>query len=66
LPGNRTGPCRALAWDGAAGRYWCGLVRDPAGYLSWLPARLAPWVSRVLARRIAAGRGCDSDADAAD
>lgn len=52
LSRRRTGPCSALRWAEAARRYECGAVAGRRG----------PWA--VLARRwIAAGRGCDSDAE---
>lgn len=43
------GPCRLLRWDGAGARYRCGL----AGVRLLRP---------LVLRWIAAGRGCDSDA----
>jgi hypothetical protein len=46
---RRTGACRALRWDEAAARYRCGLMAQRALRL-------------IVARWIAAGRGCDSDA----
>jgi MinD superfamily P-loop ATPase len=47
---RRTGACRALRWDGA--RYRCGVLSAAAG-----------WRASLLARWIAAGRGCDSSAE---
>jgi hypothetical protein len=47
---RRRGPCAALRWDGT--RYRCGMLADATG-----------WRARLLARWIAAGRGCDSSAD---
>ena len=49
---RRAGPCRALQWDERAARYRCGLLAHRA---------LRP----LMARWIAAGQGCDSDADEA-
>ena len=46
---RRTGACSALRWDEAAARYRCGLMAQPA-------------LRRLVARWIAAGKGCDSDA----
>lgn len=63
---RRCGPCPALVWQTAAGRYTCGLVAEPRRWLPGLPARLYPALGRWLGRRIAAGRGCDSDAEVAD
>jgi hypothetical protein len=57
LSRRRSGACKALQWDGPAGRYVCGALADPAAWLPWLPGALA----RTLVRRwIAAARGCDS------
>jgi hypothetical protein len=50
-------PCPAMEFD--AGRFWCGLVRDPAKYLgapAWGNDLLRPTVERVLG----VGRGCDA------
>lgn len=59
---RRRGPCPALEWhpQAAPARYRCGLMSDPQRHLRWLPAGLA---RRLFARWIAAGRGCDSDAE---
>ena len=46
---RRHGACTAVQWDGH--RYRCGLV-DAA----------RPWLRTFMRRWIAAGRGCDSDA----
>lgn len=55
LLGHRTGsPCPALRWEDA--RYLCGLIAAPAGIARWLPRRL-------VLRWIAAGSGCDCDAE---
>ena len=56
------GPCPALLWTETEGRYHCGLLIDPASYLSALPRFLLPWFRRWMVRAIAAGQGCDSDA----
>jgi len=61
--GVRAGVCPALEWDGANLRYSCGMARRPASYLGWLPARLDAWVARRCLRWIAAGHGCDCDAE---
>jgi hypothetical protein len=55
---RRHGPCPALAWQD--GRYRCGLLTAPQCYLRWLPDRFAHAATRVFARSIAAGAGCDS------
>ena len=49
------GECRALRWDAARSRYRCGL-------LGTAPGPNGPW-RRWVRRVIAAGRGCDSDAE---
>lgn len=62
LSRRRRGACVAPTWRDADRRYACGLLDDPQ---RWLPALPAAW-ARALARRwIAAGRGCDSDFEAA-
>ena len=48
------GACRALRWDDDQRRYRCGLM-------SRTLASHTPW-ARLARRLIAAGRGCDSDA----
>ncbi|MGI4777126.1 MAG: hypothetical protein ACRYGA_03255 [Janthinobacterium lividum] len=57
------GTCAALEFTDDAGRYGCGLVADPARWLPRVSRWSAPWVSRIALRFIAAGRGCDSDAE---
>lgn len=59
---RRTGPCAALRWVDAATGYRCAVVQDPGAYLGVLPAA---WVRRLALRWIAAGAGCDSDAEVA-
>jgi hypothetical protein len=56
---RREGPCPALLWQVDDARYRCALLSAPDRYLRWLPAVLA---RSIVARWIAAGRGCDSDA----
>jgi hypothetical protein len=51
VSGRLRGSCRALRWDAPQHRYRCGLMRGPG------------WIRRWVARRIAAGRGCDSSAE---
>jgi hypothetical protein len=57
---KRVGACDALQWSDSDGRYFCGLVSDPTQVLRWLPAPLAPLVSRLARRWIASATGCDS------
>jgi Fe-S-cluster-containing hydrogenase component 2 len=49
-----SGACAALRWDGAGRHYRCGLVSQGRS-----------WLSALARRWIAAGRGCDSDAEVA-
>ena len=60
---QRRGACPALHWDGDASRYQCGLLAAPTRHLSWLPAFAGPWFSRRIRHLIAAGLGCDFDAE---
>lgn len=66
LSRRRRGPCVALRWVEAERRYRCGAVAAPGEVLGW---GQGPWgrglsalARPVLARWIAAGRGCDCDA----
>jgi hypothetical protein len=61
VSGRRRGACAALAWNAGAGLYRCGLVAAPRAVLPWLPAALAPLLSRLARRWISAASGCDSD-----
>jgi Fe-S-cluster-containing hydrogenase component 2 len=54
---RRQGRCRALQWQAGEARYACGVLVRPGRWLPWLPATLA---RRLVARWIAAARGCDS------
>ncbi|MBV8467961.1 MAG: hypothetical protein JO218_18615 [Burkholderiales bacterium] len=56
------GACPALVWLADEGRYACGVLRDPHSYLRFLPRSAEGLARRWIARRIAAGAGCDSDA----
>ncbi|HTY03690.1 MAG TPA: hypothetical protein VMC81_08175 [Rhodocyclaceae bacterium] len=56
------GACPALEWQGERRRYACGMARNPAHHLRWLPRRFEPAAARFFMRRIAAGTGCDCDA----
>lgn len=49
---RRRGACAALRWDATERRYRCGLVSS-----QW------PLLAALARRWIAAGRGCDSDAE---
>lgn len=63
LLGHRAGTCPALVWQSMESRYACGLVIAPADHLRWLPKSLAPLAQRLARRWIAAGSGCDCDAE---
>lgn len=52
---RRRGACRALRWSDEERCYRCGLMQDMSG-------RRTPW-ARWVQRLIAAGAGCDSDAE---
>lgn len=56
------GPCPALIWSATELRYRCNFLLRPAHYLSGLPRALEPLASRLFARWISAGSGCDCDA----
>ena len=60
VSGRRTGACAALLWNSDVGIYRCGLVGAPRTVLPWLPAALAPGLSRLARRWISAASGCDS------
>ena len=60
---RKVGPCPALEWSVAATRYHCGLLARPTSYFGWLPKTAEKLLSRLLARAIAAGRGCDCSAE---
>lgn len=61
--GHREGACPALKWDDAALRYQCGMATRPGDSLAWLPAVANPVAARLFRRWIAAGIGCDFDAE---
>jgi hypothetical protein len=53
LVSRRTsGACSALRWHQTARHYRCGLADSPR-----------PWLAAAARRWIAAGRGCDSNAE---
>jgi len=60
---QKKGPCRAIRWDEAYARYVCGMVVAPSEFLPWLPGLLQSMATRLFSRWIAAGKGCDSDAE---
>lgn len=62
---RRRGRCSALAWSADQGHYRCGMLVDPRAAWPALPTAAVPWVQRLARRWIAAGIGCDFDAEAA-
>ncbi len=52
------GPCPAMEWE--AGRFYCGLIRQPSKYLGTVPEGDNP-LGRQIAECLGAGRGCDSE-----
>jgi hypothetical protein len=60
---HRHGSCPALSWSEDQTRYVCGLATDPVMCLPWLPERAKSIFSRMARRWIAAGSGCDFDAE---
>ena len=61
LLGHRNGSCPALVWQGT--RYGCGMVIEPAKHVRWLPDGLESFAAHLARRWIAAGTGCDCDAE---
>jgi hypothetical protein len=61
-----SGRCRALLWLDDASRYVCGLVVFPDRYVKVIPEKWRERMGRLVARRIAAGEGCDSSAEVVD
>ncbi|NTV69294.1 MAG: hypothetical protein HGA71_04010 [Azonexaceae bacterium] len=60
---QQKGPCPALQWSADETRYHCGLLVNPRTYLGMLPTSAEALVRRLLARWIAAGKGCDCNAE---
>ena len=63
---QRHGPCPALTWAADEQRYHCGLLSDPRRHFGWLPTAATGLAARLCARWIAAGSGCDCDAEVQD
>lgn len=57
-----SGPCPALEWSDSGQRYHCGLLLRPGDYLP-IPVVLETFAGHCMARWIAAGVGCDCDAE---
>jgi hypothetical protein len=66
LLGHRNGACPALRWQEGEKCYRCGMLEAPADHLAWLPQRLNSLGGRLVYRWIAAGVGCDFDAEVSD
>jgi hypothetical protein len=64
--GHTTGACRALQWSNVNKRYQCAMVTQPAAQLWWLPKVFNTIFGRWVHRWIAAGVGCDFDAEVSD
>jgi hypothetical protein len=63
ISGRRWGACDALQWDDSAQRYHCAMVSDPRALWPHLPAAVSRPVQALSRRWIAAGAGCDCDAE---
>ncbi len=61
---RRHGACVALRWEAASSVYRCAVVDAPQTLWPALPQLLHPLVKRLARRWIAAGVGCDCDAEA--
>jgi hypothetical protein len=63
LSRRRSGACVALEWHAGPQHYRCGALTSPS---RWLPRPLAwasPLLARLARRWIAAGQGCDFEAE---
>ena len=63
VTGRRHGACDALHWDATARQYRCAMVSGPQRLWPGLPAAPGRWLQALARRWIAAGAGCDCDAD---
>jgi hypothetical protein len=71
LSGYRQGACRALRWQEDGSQYRCGAITAPREVLQerlphlWHPitAVMAGGLERMAGRWVAAGSGCDCDAE---
>jgi hypothetical protein len=60
LSGRRSGACAALRWNDSQARYLCGALVAPRDVLPRRLAMFAPLLSKLAARWISAGSGCDA------
>ena len=60
---RRSGACAALLWNEKANRYGCGLISDPQRVLGLRGKVATRLISALATRLVAAGKGCDSDAE---
>ena len=60
---RRFGACDALQWHAEQAVYRCAMVAAPTTIWPWLPRWMAALLQRLARRWIAAGRGCDCDAE---
>lgn len=71
LSGVRRGRCQALRWDARDLIYRCGAITRPRevlaqrlpGWLRWSAAPLGAALAVLALRWVAAGKGCDCDAE---
>jgi hypothetical protein len=50
-----------------AGRFWCGMVRNPGKYVGlseWAAGEIRESVGTLIAHMLGVGKGCDSDVEA--
>lgn len=60
---QKEGPCPALTWSDLENRYHCGLLSQPVHFWSAVPKVFHPYTQRLSHRWIAAGIGCDCEAE---
>lgn len=59
--GETEGPCRAMEFE--AGRFWCGMVRNPGKHIGlddFAANAIRESVGKLVAHMLGVGRGCDS------
>jgi len=60
---RRHGACSALQWDEREKQYRCAMVAGARRLWPWLPRPAEALLQRLARRWIAAGAGCDCDAE---